>query len=373
MIHPAHAMSFADLVDGLDAAKAAKCVSEQQDGNGLSLFCYTKGCVYERAWTPITMAARGLILDRRESRIVATPFPKFFNLGEMLQEPPALGFETFEKLDGSLVILFFHNGEWRTATKGSFGSSQAQWAADWIKRFDLSLLPSSVTYLCEAIYPENRIVIHYDAADLVLLAAYANDGVELSRADLEYTATRMGWRCALRHEFESIADLVAHVGTLKSDEEGFVLRFENGLRLKVKGEEYRRIHALISRCTPLAMWEAMAAGDNMDLIRRELPEEFWADFDQITGLIGGRVSDVATRASKEAAKVAHLSDKEVGLQLDSFPEDVRRLIFPLRKSGDLLANPKSRQAVFKQIRPTANQLPGYVPSYAMNRVVEELL
>ena len=46
---------------------------------------------------------------------------------------PDLPFETMEKLDGSLIIIFHHNGRWRTATKGSFTSSQAQWAENFLE------------------------------------------------------------------------------------------------------------------------------------------------------------------------------------------------------------------------------------------------
>jgi hypothetical protein len=45
------------------------------------------------------------------------------------------------------------------------------------------------------------------------------------------------------------------------DAQGFVVRFADGLRLKLKGSEYRRIHALISRRTPLAMGEGLNASD----------------------------------------------------------------------------------------------------------------
>jgi RNA ligase len=47
---------------------------------------------------------------------------------------------------------------------------------------------------------------------------------------------------------------------LPRDREGFVVRFASGLRIKLKGEQYCRIHKLISRCTPLALWDAMMPG-----------------------------------------------------------------------------------------------------------------
>ena len=166
-------------------------------------------------------------------------------------------------------------------------------------------------------------------------------------------------------------DLMAHAKQLPRSQEGFVLRFANGLRLKVKGDEYKRIHALISRVTPLAMWEVMAAGDDMEAIRRELPEEFWGDFDDIVRLLQASLASHVERIATAALAVAHLSDKELGLQLATLDEDVRGFIFAYRKSnGDLLSG-RSRAGLLRAIRPTGNVLPGYVASYAMNRLIEE--
>ena len=121
MTHPARKFTFDELWAGLKSAKAAGDVNEHIGGDGLSLFCYSKSCVYERHWDEMTMLARGIILDPAEKRVVATPFPKFFNAGERADSIPDLPFEVFEKMDGSLIILFHHKGEWRCGTKGSLG------------------------------------------------------------------------------------------------------------------------------------------------------------------------------------------------------------------------------------------------------------
>lgn len=368
MIHPARDMPFPALWDGLKKAAEQKLVFEQTlNGEGLSLFCYTKNAVFEKKWDAITLLSRGLIVDPREERVVATPFSKFFNVGETGETIPDLAFETFEKVDGSLIIVYWHDGYWRTATKGSFSSDQARWAAQHIAAYDLRCLDKGTTYLAEAVYPENRIVVHYTEAGLVLLAAYDGAGYEVPFDEIKCVGDRLGWHVANRHAYSSVSDLIAKAKLLPPSEEGFVLRFENGLRLKVKGDEYKRIHALISRCTPLAMWEAMAAGDDLNTLRRDLPEEFWGDFDAITGILNTQVQCLVQRASDAVETVAGLSDKEVGLRLGSFPEDVRRFIFPLRKFGSLLES-RTREALFRSIRPTGNKLEGYVPSYAMNRV-----
>jgi RNA ligase len=372
MTHPARKLSFDDLRSGLQTAKAEKLVTENVGQDGLRLYCYSEMTVYDRQWNDITMLARGIILDPEARRVVATPFPKFFNVGERLDSIPDLAFETFEKLDGSLIILFHHKGEWRTATKGSLGSEQAKWAARWITGHDLSCLDKETTYLAEAIYPENRIVVHYQHTGLVLLGAYQGDGTEASYDDLLCLGERLGWRVAKRHSFAAVSDLLALAKTLPPTEEGFVLRFSNGLRLKVKGDEYCRIHRMVSRLTPLAMWEALQAGDDLGTVRKQLPEEFWADFDNIIAILQRQIEDLVAAVKSEANKVAGLSDKDIGLRLDAFPAEVRRFIFPFRKSGGNLLDGRTRDLVFRTIRPDGNRLEGYVPSSAVNRVMDEL-
>lgn len=371
-IHPAKQMDFDVLFSGLEAAREKGLISRRDDPTtGRAIFCYTQRCVFEKAWDQFSLVARGLILDPDERRVVATPFPKFFNIGENAAVIPEMTFEVFEKLDGSLAIIHYHRNRWRVATKGAFDSSQAQWAEARLGPRQTAAMVPGCTYLAETIYPENRIVVHYPESALVLLAVYQEDGSEIPFAELTMVGVALGWRTAKRHAFASFADLIIAARDLPATEEGFVIRFENGLRLKLKGEEYRRIHSLISRCTPLAMWEAMLAADDMVAIRRDLPEEFWADFDQITALLKASITDLEARVRAAAESVAGLSDKEVGLSLSAYPDDIRSLLFPWRKNGGQLGG-RARHTLFRTIRPTGNVLPGYQPSYSMTRVSEEM-
>lgn len=368
IIHPARQMPFEALVTGLRAAAGAGLVYRRWS-EGLTLYVYTPRCVYEDAWDEFTLLARGLILDEAAGAVVATPFPKFFNVGERHGAVPDLPFEAFEKLDGSLIICFWHDGKWQAATKGAFASEQAVWAQAMLDGADLAALVPGTTYLFEAIYPENRIVVRYTEPALVLLAAYAADGRELAYNEVEAVAGTLGWRAARREHFATIGEMVARAAVLPKDDEGFVIRFSNGLRLKLKGAEYRRIHALISRCTPLAMWEAMNAGDDLTAIRRDLPEEFWGDFDDIIRLLSAQVQGLEARVAEVAASVAQLSDKELGLALNTLPADARPYLFSYRKSGAITG--KARDSLMRAVRPTGNVLPGYVPSFTMGRVLEE--
>jgi RNA ligase len=370
--HPAWTMPFADLIAGLHAAREDRAIYPRDHESGLQLWNYTDKCVYDKLWTPITVAARGLILDLAAERIVATPFPKFFNLGERLDDLPNEPFEVFEKVDGSLIIIFHHDGQWKTSTRGAFDTPQALWAADMLLALNTNSLQPGTTYLAEAVYPENRIVIAYDRPELVLLSAYGDNGFELDGAQVAAAADALGTRAALRHQFASVHEIVEKAAVLPRSEEGYILRFVSGHRVKIKGAEYRRIHALISRVTPLAIWEMLANDHDLDSIRRDIPEEFWTDYDEIRSILEGRAKATIDKIAAFAAESADLSDKDIGLQRDSLDPDVRKFIFVYRRFGpEFLAVGKNRDAFWRNFRPTGNELEGYVPSHAMSRILEE--
>jgi len=370
-MHPARTMPFSEVHAGLMSGVTEGIINKTDGPDGLQLFTYSQKCVYGKRWNDFALMARGLILHPESRRVVATPFPKFFNVGEREGSLPDEPFETFEKLDGSLIILFHFNGEWRTATKGSFVSEQAAWAEDWIADHDLTQLDKDATYLCEAIYPENRIVISYERSGLVLLAAYNGDGSEVSYGMLQGWGETLGWPVVQRHHYFTVSKLLAMTKTLPATQEGFVLRFRSGLRVKVKGDEYCRIHRLVSRVTPLAVWELLSNGDDPEEMRKQLPEEFWMDFDAIHGILNDSASRLAKAVKAEADAVADLSDRDVGMRLESFSEPVRRFIFPYRKNGGNLLTGKPRKAMFREVCPTGNRLEGYRPSSAVSRVQEE--
>ncbi len=376
--HPARCLSYDELEAGLHAARLAGNVYRSESDDGLHLYCYTKQCVYARAWCVFTETARGVVLDPAARRVVATPFPKFFNAGEADRPGrpagyPKTSFTVYEKVDGSLIALWHDGRSWRASTKGSFHSPQAKWAQSQLTDRDVRSLTPGTTYLLEAISPVSRIVVRYPQDELVLLAAYKADGYELSDAELDAVAEACGRRVAVRHTFtEDVPGIMAFAKSLPASQEGFVLRFggipdgPGGLRLKVKGDEYRRLHRLISEVTPLGIWNVLASGDDIDAARAKLPEDFAGDFDRIRRILEGRLAGVLREAADAAQATRNLSDKEVGLRLAGMTPTARRLVFPYRKNnGDVLGS-DARRLVFRMIRPDGNRLDGYTPSAAIH-------
>jgi RNA ligase len=362
--HPARGLDFATLHAALEDRVASGTVTVARRGP-LALYHYSNRCVYDVLWDDFSLLARGLILDVDRGDLVATPFPKFFNYGERAATLPDEPFHAFEKLDGSLGIVFFHDGRWQATTKGTFGADQARWAEARLLRCDLAALDPASTYLFEIIYRDNRIVVRYDYEDLVLLGAYDGAGHELDTAALAAVAARLGTRVARRYEYDGLDDVVRAAEALDHNDEGFVIRFAGGFRIKLKGSAYRRVHAVISRVTPLGLYDALHAGDDLDVIRREVPEEYWADFDRIRALLADAIRPLVEATEAEARRLSGLSDKEVGILLSrgEIAELARPYIFACRKSpGRWTTEGRARLGMLRAIRPTANQLAGYTPS-----------
>ena len=145
----------------------------------LYIYNYSKQASAEHIWNEATELCRGLILDK-DMNIVARPFAKFYNYEELVEqhiEIPDLPFEVYEKLDGSLGILYFADGKPYIATRGSFESDQAKHATGilYAKYADvIDQLDQNKTYLFEIIYNDpkaraNLVVDYGDADDIFYL------------------------------------------------------------------------------------------------------------------------------------------------------------------------------------------------------------
>lgn len=237
----------------------------------LSIYTYTRTAQYEQIWNTVTTRCRGLVADDATGAVVALPLPKFFNVGEHEQGrpyAPALPdepFEVYDKVDGSLAVVFHYADHWRVASKGSFISAQATWGQRRLDTRDTTALVPGVTYLAEILYPQNRIVVDYgDRRDLVLLAAFGPDGTEVPLAEAAAHWRDIGsvvtvWPAMPLAELLALTESNTLPGgdrATGTDAEGFVLRFASGVRAKAKLGEYVRLHRLLTRVTERDIWRS---------------------------------------------------------------------------------------------------------------------
>lgn len=237
----------------------------------LYIYNYTAKAQYDSVWNEITLSCRGLILDGND-KVVARPFAKFFNLGEIKDlQLPNLPFEVFDKLDGSLGILYWINETPFIASRGSFSSEQSDRANEMLHekyRSAWSLLDKNKTYVFEIIYPENRIVVDYGNEEkLVLLAIIdTQSGAEFPLEDIGFP---------LVEKYDGIQDLDLLKAMNNDNKEGFIIKFSNDFRVKIKFEEYLRLHRIVTQVSSLNIWEYLKTKQSMEEILERVPDEFF--------------------------------------------------------------------------------------------------
>lgn len=225
----------------------------------LTIWNYTQQTQFEGYWNKVTLSCRGLVTDD-EGNVVARPFPKFFNIEEG-KHTPTKDFSVYEKMDGSLGIGFKYKGELIFASRGSFTSDQClkgiEILNEKVNETASQPLIDGITYMFEIIYPENRIVVDYgDMEDVVMLGAINTEtGKELAYEFL-WDTHGFGWSIVSR--YNGLTDFRKLKGMIDDNQEGFVVLFSNGHRMKVKGEEYVRLHKIMTEVSTKSVWEMLS-------------------------------------------------------------------------------------------------------------------
>lgn len=279
---------------------------------------------------PLVGHMRGLIVDAQGDTI-ARGFPKFFNLGEQPEvDATYLGkpFRVEEKVDGSLGILYHDGQDYAIATRGSFASEQAVEATRMLREkyrgwLDGRIPKPAYTVLFEIVYPENRIVVDYaDRRDLVLLGA-----INIDDCHDAPSLTTLSWPGPKSGRFESnpsmgAADIASHLGPQCAGQEGFVLTYPDGHRVKVKLAEYLRLHRIVTGCNERSVWEALRT-DTLDTMLNDVPDEFYRWVETTAARIRGEY-----QAHCIAAAVDYLNCLPHKADRKTFAEHAKKTRYP---------------------------------------------
>lgn len=241
----------------------------------LVIFTYSRKCVAEQAWDHVTRKCRGLIANTETDDIVARPFEKFFNYGDPAAGYPEsgpVGIEPdtiYEKIDGFLCTLYEWQGKNYIASKGSFDSPHAKWATATYNNYLPAggTWPKGYTVVFEGITKNLRIVVDYgDREELVLIGMVnIETGEELSHMSLMTWASANGFAIAHVYKNMKVADAAQQaLNTDVKNFEGFVAYWsrpgETPFRLKIKYQDYLRIHRLVTGVSPKRVLEALQNG-----------------------------------------------------------------------------------------------------------------
>jgi len=355
----------------------------------LTIWNYTPKVQYERLWDDITIQCRGLVTNSK-GEIVARPFKKFFNYEEHKPEDlPNEFFEVYEKMDGSLGILFYYEhelsderryniwfnnnyetgmerffdpknlpdfdnpyyeptpktkGEWIIATRGSFTSPQAIKGKELLEKYNFKRLHTDYTYLFEIIYKENRIVCEYDYEDIVLLGMIETKSgnevnIHSNNEEIRFNnmISNIGFRVVMLYKtWGEGYDILKE--EISNDREGYVIRFKNGFRMKIKGDEYVRLHRILTNISNRDIWEYLKDNKPFDELLEKVPDEFndWVKetvkdlqnkFDSIKNTVEGEFKELINK--KEFAEKIKDNPNRSFLfkRLDSYSNQLNEMIW----------------------------------------------
>jgi RNA ligase len=251
----------------------------------LSIYNYTEKAQFKNLWTEETKMCRGLVLNDA-GVVVARPFKKFFNLKQtQLHKAHTLfeageSYKIYDKLDGSLGIYFYYEGEWVFASRGSFTSPQSQKGAQLVQQYRPNF-DSQYTYIFEIIYAENRIVIDYGSEEkLVLLGAVNTQSDKYEELDIDHVAEALWMESAKDYKDD---DEVGPIDKLEdlyhvkhTNREGFVVRFQCGERVKIKFDDYIEMHRIRTGFKHAKVYDTLALGKTVLDIVDMIPDEYHA-------------------------------------------------------------------------------------------------
>ena len=289
-------------------------------GEGLVILNYDQ--IKSAKTDPIVMECRGLILEMETWNVVAMAFRRFFNYGEALDITEDFNFKrshVCEKIDGSILNVFFYNGRWMMSTRGTIeGTGDVGFFNMTFKQlFDRIIankypnfyegLDESLCYIFELVSPESKVVKPYPRG-LYLLGARdkTNNFNELTYEDLIVTALKCGVQIPEKYPLNDIQDLLDCMRSFSNVDEGFVCvdyteRDEHNQfrRIKVKNPSYVALsHLKESSASSMRALVQLVMNGEVDEFVGYFPE-FKKTVTKIKDLYDGYVAKVNDEAKDE--------------------------------------------------------------------------
>ena len=254
----------------------------------LIIWNYSQKVQYEGLWDDITLECRGLVTDQ-VGNIVSRGFSKFFNIEEN-KHVPTDTFEVFEKLDGQYIAVFWYNGEMVINSRGSFTSVYVDVARKLLDEkypHFKTFAEKNLTYCFELIGFE-QIVVSYPEPDVILTGIF-QIGNEQCLPTVDEPNHYFGCKVVKKFiglDWKNIKQLNW------KNSEGFVVRFSNGNRCKIKFEDYIRLHRIMTNISEKKIWQALKDGKPLTEYLEDVPDEFFNEVREIEDELWDKYSDI---------------------------------------------------------------------------------
>lgn len=234
---------------------------------------------------PIVRECRGIILEKGTWNVVAYAFNKFFNFGETYADEIDWNSAIVtSKEDGSIMKVFYYDGVWRLATNSTINAYDAPLGfggySTFGQLFDVAAKNSHLnydrldvryTYIFELCSAFNRKVVPYEETKLFHIGTRNNITGQEEEVDIGVEKPRV-------YKLASLKDCISLAKTFSFTQEGFVVKDKNYNRIKIKSEDYVKMHYLVNNHN-ITTERAIA------LIRTNEIEEFLSYFPQYLDFI----------------------------------------------------------------------------------------
>ncbi len=305
---------------------------------------------------PARVECRG-IKFAPDGSVLARPLHKFFNAGEKPDtQPDKIDFSQphviMDKLDGSMIHPAIVNGEVVFMTRmgrTDVARKAERHLTDRLAYMCRLLLEAShpATPIFEWTAPDNRIVVRYEESALTLLAIRRHDdGFYYPPSVCTDWAKDMHLGYVTHHvpRHTNAADFLAYARSIQGSE-GFVVRFDSGLWVKAKGDDYvlkrRAKDSILQEKNVLALVLSGELDDVLSLLdepdakaAREYAAAIEMGLHQTAQNLAAFVVANDNLAQKEFATVA----------VPRLPAELRPLAFRVRQGNSALAVVRERLA-----------------------------
>lgn len=204
----------------------------------------------------ICCEARGLILEEGTWKVVRMAFKKFFNIGESYAAK--IDWDTAvatEKIDGSIISVFFYDNKWRIATNSTIDAFKAELNGvgpyktfgelfeSVLPLYNFKSLSGNYCYTFELVSPYNKVVIDYPKTKVYLLSIRnLLTFEEVPEMDMMDFSAHMNVDRPQGYNLNNEDDYRQLVASMPEGHEGIVVRDENGERVKIKTLLYFEMH-----------------------------------------------------------------------------------------------------------------------------------
>ena len=311
---------------------------------------------YHQLETPkneITNECRGLILDTTDNfKVVAYPFFRFndYNFdtktgrderADKVLDLNSLKF--YEKLDGSLMTLYFYNGEWNISTKtlpdahGDIYSKETTYRELFFDTFNRLgyKLPTDTKkcYVFETMYDGQGITTKTTESISLLMV---RDLISLEEVDFIEIGNILGYPIveSIDKTLDEVIEIIRYIDPLET--EGYVVCDKNYNRFKIKSPQFERISDLKVNYDNSEERQVACDRDNFrkiaDIIRTNnhttfLRLEKYSSVQNLYKKVNGKYKKLINDTQRFVDSINGLSGKDLGVKLKGCEKYLNTLAF----------------------------------------------